>query len=163
MSGSSACVIPDRWEEGGMEIRFRKSELSGWPENSTLTAASTLPSYAGDMDVQPMGERIRALRVESGFSIRRLGELAGISHSFLRDIECGHRNPTEPVLARIAGALGVKVTDLREINPKLLLADLKRLLEKQPAWSPAIKRLVEVANDGILTPSSLLKKIGREK
>jgi transcriptional regulator with XRE-family HTH domain len=115
------------------------------------------------MDVKPLGERIRALRVEKGFSIRRLGELAGISHSFLRDIECGHRNPTEPVLVRIAGALGVKVTDLREINPKLLLADLKRLLEKQPAWCPAIKRLMVVANDGTLTPSSLLKKIGRGK
>ncbi len=109
-----------------------------------------------------MGERIRSLRVENGFSIRRLAELASISHSFLRDIECGHRNPTEPVLMRIAGALGVKVTDLREINPKVLLSDLKRLLEKQPAWCPAIKRLMEVANDRTLTPSSLLKKIGKK-
>ena len=121
MIGSSACVIPDRWEEGGMEDRFRKSELTGWPENSTLTAGQPSQATREIWTLQPMGEKIRALRVESGFSIRRLGELAGISHSFLRDIECGHRNPTEPVLARIAGALGVKVTDLREINPKLLL------------------------------------------
>jgi transcriptional regulator with XRE-family HTH domain len=146
-----------------MEDRFRKSALTGWPENSTLTAGATIPSYAGNMDVKPMGERIRALRIESGFSIRRLGELAGISHSFLRDIECGHRNPTEPVLARIAGALGVKATDLREINPKVLLSSLKHLLEKQPAWCPAMKRLIERASDGTLTPSNLLKKIGREK
>ncbi len=146
-----------------MEDRFRKSALTGWPENSTLTAGATIPSYAGNMDVQPMGERIRALRAENGFSIRSLAERAGISHSFLRDIECGHRNPTEPVLVRIAGELGVKVTDLREINPKVLLSDLKRLFEKQPAWCPAIKRLMEVANDGTLTPSNLLKKIGREK
>lgn len=114
------------------------------------------------METQPLGEKIRALRVEHGFSIRSLAERAGISHSFLRDIECGHRSPTEPVLERIAGELDVKVPDLREINPKVLLGELKRLLEKQPGWCVAIKRLMEVADDGTLTPSILIKKIGKE-
>lgn len=115
------------------------------------------------MDNRTLGEKIRGLRVENGLSIRKLAERARISHSFLRDIECGHRNPTEPVLARVAAELDVKVTDLRDIDIRLLLSELKRLLKSEPAWAAAMKRLTDAAGDGTVTPAALLKKIGKGK
>jgi XRE family transcriptional regulator, regulator of sulfur utilization len=59
------------------------------------------------------GRAVRALREENGaMSQERLAEAACISVPYLSDIERGHRNPTVAVMARIAGALGVRLSEL---------------------------------------------------
>lgn len=59
------------------------------------------------------GQAVRALREErDGMSQERLADAASISVPYLSDIERGHRNPTVAVMARIAGALGVRLSEL---------------------------------------------------
>jgi transcriptional regulator with XRE-family HTH domain len=58
------------------------------------------------------GARIRALREEAGWSQRRLGEEAGLSHGGVSFAETGQRNITLPVLERVAEALGTDVASL---------------------------------------------------
>jgi transcriptional regulator with XRE-family HTH domain len=58
------------------------------------------------------GKRIRALRVEAGWSQRMLAEEAGMSSGAVSFAETGRRNITLPVLERVAKALGTDVAGL---------------------------------------------------
>ena len=115
------------------------------------------------MEKLTLGEKIRRLRVEKEISLRGLAERACISHSFLSDIECGNRSPSEPVLKRIARELGVKISDLRECDTRLLLSEVKDLFKKDPAWAGVIKSLTGAVRDGSLTPDGLLRKLKNRK
>lgn len=59
-----------------------------------------------------LGERIRDLRKESGYSQEKLAELAEIHVNHVRRVELGQANPTYLVLVRIAQALGVTLHKL---------------------------------------------------
>ena len=48
-----------------------------------------------------VGGRITELRKKKGITTNRLAYLAGISQSYLRDIELGKKNPTVEVLSYI--------------------------------------------------------------
>lgn len=60
-----------------------------------------------------LGTYIKEKRTEKGLSIRRLAELADISHTEVKRIEDGLRKRTSPqVLRSIASALGVPYEEL---------------------------------------------------
>lgn len=60
-----------------------------------------------------LGTYIKEKRAEKGLSIRRLAELADISHTEVKRIEDGLRKQTSPqVLRSIASALGVPYEEL---------------------------------------------------
>lgn len=54
-----------------------------------------------------VGRVLRELRRRKGLTLRELGELAGVSMTFLSDIEHERRMPSVPTLAAVARALGV--------------------------------------------------------
>lgn len=56
------------------------------------------------MDV---GIRISQLRKEKNLTVNKLANLAGISQSYLRDIELGNKQPTVEYLSYICDALGI--------------------------------------------------------
>lgn len=56
-----------------------------------------------------LGEKLKKIRTEKKLSLRELGKLAHISHSFIADIESGRSNPSLSTLEAIAKALGVPV------------------------------------------------------
>lgn len=58
------------------------------------------------MDVS---KRIIQLREMRGFSTNKLANKAGISQSYLREIEMGKKNPTVEVLSYICDALNVSI------------------------------------------------------
>jgi transcriptional regulator with XRE-family HTH domain len=65
-----------------------------------------------------LGVRIREIRESSGITLADGAVDAGISYSYLSDVERGRRLPTLEVLDSIAGALGVTVVILlRGIHP----------------------------------------------
>lgn len=62
-----------------------------------------------------MGQRIRRFREEQGLSPSELAARAGVSKSYLSELENGDgtaRGPSADVLYRIAKALGVAMSDL---------------------------------------------------
>ena len=40
-----------------------------------------------------VGQRIKELREAKGLTVNRLANMAGISQSYLRDVELGNKNP----------------------------------------------------------------------
>lgn len=72
------------------------------------------PPASSDLDhlVRDVGERIRALRQRSGFTLNDLGERTGLSLSMLSAVERGRTSPSLGTLHAIASALGVHVTAL---------------------------------------------------
>jgi len=53
-----------------------------------------------------LGSRIKRLRLKRKLSLRELGRLAHVSHSFIADIESGRSNPSLVTLEGLANALG---------------------------------------------------------
>ena len=58
-----------------------------------------------------VGLRIKALREQKGITVNKLANLAGISQSYLRDVELGNKNPTVETLSYFCDALGVTLRD----------------------------------------------------
>jgi len=69
-------------------------------------------------DAKAMGERIVELREEHGWTQKELAEKAGLSVTFLSEVENGHRNISSSKLLRIADALETTMDYLaRGIHP----------------------------------------------
>lgn len=60
------------------------------------------------MDV---GKRIKQLREAKGLTINKLANMAGLSQSFLRDVELGNKNPTVETLSYFCNALEISLAD----------------------------------------------------
>ncbi|MBQ8296153.1 MAG: helix-turn-helix transcriptional regulator [Ruminococcus sp.] len=74
-----------------------------------------------------VGKRIKALREMQGLTVNRLANMAGLSQSFLREIELGNKTPTVETLSYFCEALGVSLSEFfreeeYEINPMLKTA-----------------------------------------
>ena len=69
-------------------------------------------AYQPKKPTQRLGTNVRALRRRQGLTKALLCLMAGISRPLLDDIEKGKANPTLATLEKIAGALGVTVSDL---------------------------------------------------
>ncbi|WP_377295234.1 helix-turn-helix domain-containing protein [Rhizobium sp. SG2393] len=82
-----------------------------------------------------IGEKIKAFRTARRMSLRTLGDLTGTTASFLSQLERGLSGVNTSTLMRIAGALGVSLTDLFEDTAP----PIGRVLRKaeRPALPPA--------------------------
>ena len=58
-----------------------------------------------------VGERIVYLREKKGYTCNALANRAGISQSFLREIELGSKNPTVLTVLSICEALGISMVE----------------------------------------------------
>ena len=58
-----------------------------------------------------IGAIIKDIRLEKKISQRKLAELAGISNTYLSDIEVGRTNPSLKTLGKIADALEIHIKD----------------------------------------------------
>ena len=58
-----------------------------------------------------IGKRIGFFRTQKGYSVNKLANRAGISQSYLRDVELGNKNPTIEVISEICWALDISLKD----------------------------------------------------
>src|SRR5213596_4329429 len=72
---------------------------------------SSAPESATEIDV---GERLREIRSRRRLTLREVAERAGLSESFLSQVERGRSSASIASLRRIADALGVSIADLFE-------------------------------------------------
>ena len=97
-----------------------------------------------------LGQRLRAVRLERGESLREVGDTAGVSESFLSQVERGLTSPSVLSLRRIASALGVQIVELlggEDIAGHLIrVKDRGRYLDPRHQWA-----------DEFLTPRSARK------
>lgn len=73
------------------------------------------------------GERLRELREKRELSLRSLADLAGMSYTYISDLERGLRVPSLTTVIRLAVALECKVMDLVGMFDK---KNLRSLLPK---------------------------------
>jgi transcriptional regulator with XRE-family HTH domain len=59
-----------------------------------------------------LGERLRAIRLLRRRTLRDVAETAGVSESFLSQLERGRSSASVATLQRLAGALGIEISDL---------------------------------------------------
>ena len=70
-----------------------------------------------------IGEKITYYRKKKNYSVNKLANLAGISQSYLRDIELGNKNPTIEFLSYICEALNISLKDFFDDDTPSLLHD----------------------------------------
>jgi XRE family transcriptional regulator of biofilm formation len=71
-------------------------------------------SDSGEGEILHVGDQIRSRRIESRLSLTALADKAGVSKSYLSNLENGGANsrPSGQTLYRIASALGTTMSDL---------------------------------------------------
>jgi transcriptional regulator with XRE-family HTH domain len=66
----------------------------------------------GGVVLATIGENIKRVRKEKKMTQKDLGEIVGISNTYLSDIEIGRTNPSIKTLKRIAKGLEVSYVEL---------------------------------------------------
>lgn len=84
-----------------------------------------------------IGKRITYFRTAKNYSVNKLANLAGISQSYLRDVELGNKNPTVEMLSVICDTLEISLYDFfndsgtEQLKDDPLLAKIYQLTPKQ--------------------------------
>lgn len=79
-----------------------------------------------------VGERIKFLRTQRGLTVNGLANLAGISQSYLRDIELGLKKPTVEYLEYICEALKISLVNFfSDDNNSDIIMLISKLNDKQ--------------------------------
>ena len=88
------------------------------------------------MDELQLGQNIQKLRMEQGFSLRKLASLAGITPSMLSQIENAQVNPSVNTLRSIAQVLNVPIFLLFKDTPA-----------ESPVVHPGTRRIIGSQNE----------------
>jgi transcriptional regulator with XRE-family HTH domain len=99
---------------------------------------------------KPIGPRIRLLRDKKGWSLSELAEHAGISRSYLHQIERGESVPTQDKIAQLAAALGALPSELLGQEPEEveIPASLREFASEAHLGSAEIRMLAQVQYRG---------------
>jgi XRE family transcriptional regulator of biofilm formation len=63
-----------------------------------------------------LGHRLSEVRLQRGLTLDQVSERAGLSKSYVCDIEHGYKNPTLDVLERLAHAVRVPLCSLLAVS-----------------------------------------------
>ena len=101
-----------------------------------------------------LGDRLRELRDTGDLSLRELArQLGGVTAAHLSDIEFGRRFPSDELLAKLAKFFKVGEAELRALDTRPPVEEMKRLAQTDPAFGLALRKLV----DKEITPEDILK------
>jgi len=104
-----------------MERLEKSGEYLPGATHTKSTAKKPRPSLpVPEMQVlQGLGETVRRMRLAKGLSLREMGEIGGLSPSYINRIESGDRGaPTGAVLAKIGKVLDITYTDMLKMAGK---------------------------------------------
>ena len=96
-----------------------------------------------------IGSHVKQLREQKNYSINKLANMAGVSQSYLRQVEIGSTSPTIEKLSYIVEALGVSLQEFFSLNTdKEDLVSLINRLNKEEKESVynLLKAILDVKN-----------------
>jgi transcriptional regulator with XRE-family HTH domain len=82
-----------------------------------------------------LGERVRGLRRERGWTLELLAERSGVSRAMISKLERGEKNPTLVVAAKVAEGLGVglsRLVGLEESREIVVVPRERRMIMRDP-------------------------------
>lgn len=99
-----------------------------------------------------IGDRIKEFRTAKGYSVNYLANQAGVSQSYIREIELGHyENPTVDILSQICWALGISLKEFfdndKEIN-NIEDSLLKEIASLSPTQRDALRKFLKTVTSG---------------
>ena len=97
-----------------------------------------------------VGKRIKQLREEKKYSINKLANMAGVSQSYLRDVELENKNPTIAFLSLICQSLNISLKDFFNDENEYSISD-------DPVIS-SIYRLTPEQKEALITFLNLMLK-----
>src|SRR5271155_1013260 len=89
-----------------------------------------------------IGPFMRKRRDELDLSLRELAKKLDCSPAFISDIELGRRHPSDKVLVEIARLLKVKVEELREMDVRAPIDEIKRITQDDPTFALAFRTVI---------------------
>ncbi len=116
-----------------------------------------------------MGERIRALRKERGWSQEELGEKADLHHTYVGAVERGEKNASIDTLDKITAALGIEMVDLftfvqGQVDVEKLRAHvIAEVDESSPGMLKLIAALIETTRNAKAPASRKSRKPGKKR
>ncbi len=120
-------------------------EVSWLPGDATIAVFAML-AYIAVVNTETLGQAIKRLRTEAGYTLRGFAEMVGISAAYLSDIEHDRRNPTEENLRKIAAKLSQRVAvtyeELRALSARLE-TDLQQLVQQTPEVGQLLREVKE--------------------
>lgn len=100
-----------------------------------------------------LGDRLRQLRETKDLSLRELAkELGDVTAAHLSDIEFGRRFPSDDLLRKLAGFFKVEEKQLRALDTRPPVDELKRMAQSDPVLGLALRKLAskEISGEDIL-------------
>ena len=85
------------------------------------------------MTAKEVGARVTVLREEKKFTKNALANLAGISPTYISDIEAGRQCPTVEYLGYLCDALGITLRDFFSVDGKNDRLSIDSLTARQKA------------------------------
>ena len=94
--------------------------------------------------MEGLGDRLRALRNDKDMSLRELAkELGDVSAAHLSDIEFGRRHPSDALLNKLATFFGVALDELRKLDPRPPIEEIKQAARNDPRIGFAFRQVVD--------------------
>jgi transcriptional regulator with XRE-family HTH domain len=103
-----------------------------------------------------LGERLAELRLGAKLSLRDMGDKVGASAPHIRDIEQGHRRPSEVLLERMADALEVPLEELLRYSTRPPSKQMEQLIEQNSEYSLAFRKFVDAVREKHIRPSDIV-------
>lgn len=91
-----------------------------------------------------LGQRIRQLRQKKDLSLREFAaQLGKLTVPYLSDIELGRRFPSKEVLEKMAEVLDVPAEELRALDPRAPVNELRQRGNEDPQLGFALRQVVD--------------------
>lgn len=88
-----------------------------------------------------IGERIAFFRTGKGYSVNKLANLAGVSQSYLREVELGNKNPTVEFLSVLCDTMGISLKEFFDEQPDDPL--VSKIYQLAPVQREALARFLD--------------------
>lgn len=93
--------------------------------------------------MEGIGPYIRRRRDELDLSLREFAKKLDCSPAFISDIELGRRHPSDKVLVEMARVLKVKAEELRHMDVRAPIDEIKRVTQNDPTFALAFRTVLD--------------------
>ena len=93
--------------------------------------------------MEGIGPFIRRRREELDLSLREFAKKLDCSPAFISDIELGRRHPSDKVLVEMARVLKVKAEELRGMDVRAPIDEIKRITQDDPTFALAFRTVID--------------------